>query len=203
MANYASTDGNDSGFWASAVTEPKRKYRFTLAVQGLESWTITKVKRPSFKLTDSSHIFYNHKFNFPGRVEWDPVSFTTVDPINPDSTGILMKMLMASGYEFPDKQFGGAGNTYNSVNKVSSVDAINPIIIKAYDAQGSCIEKWTLKNAFVSSVDFGEYDYSAVDMLNIQVTLKYDWATLENMGDRAPLQTTLAEAPIPNSAIEP
>ena len=110
---------------------------------------------------------------------------------------------MASGYMFPDKQFGGTKDKYNSINKVSSVDAINPIIIKAYDAQGICVEKWTLRNAFVTSVDMGEYDYSAVDMLNIQVTLKYDWATLEEMGDRAPLITSLDGGEVKNEEIEP
>jgi hypothetical protein len=203
MTSSADIPGANSGFWASAVSEPKRKYRFSLNVANIPLWTITKVKRPSFKITESSHTFYNHKFNYPGRVEWDPVTFTTLDPINPDATALLLKMLSASGYEFPDKQFGGDSYTFNSVNKVSSVDALNPVVINAFDAEGNSVEKWTLKNAFISSVDMGEYDYTSVDMMNIQVTLKYDWATIENINNRAFFQPSLDAAEIPDEFIGP
>lgn len=193
----------NSGFWSNPTSEPKRKYRFTFSVAGLPVWTITKVKRPSFKVTETKHTFYNHEFNYPGRVTWDPLTFTTVDPISPDATGILMKMLYASGYEFPDKQFGGDGYTFNSVNKVDSVDALNPVTINAFDAEGNTIEKWTLKNAFIQSVDMGEYDYGAIDMLNISVTLRYDWATIEKLNNRAFFQTSLDKPEITDDLVGP
>lgn len=193
--------GGTEQFWSNPTSEPKRKFRFTLNFAALPVWTITKVARPSFKLTEISHTFYNHKFNYPGRVEWDPISFTTVDPITPDATGILMKMLYASGYEFPDKQFGGESYGYNSVNKVDSIDALNPVTINAYNAEGVNIEKWTLKNAFVTQVNMGEFSYEANEMLTMDITLKYDWATIEKLGDRATFQTSLDKPPVPNDVL--
>jgi len=194
---------NTDSFWSNPTSEPKRKYRFTFNIANVPVWTITKVNRPSFKVTETAHVFYNHKFNYPGRVEWDPVSFTTLDPINPDATALLMKMLNASGYDFPDKQFGGDGYEFQSVNKVSSVDALNPVVINAFDAEGNSVEKWTLKNAFISSVDMGEYDYGSADMMNIQVTLKYDWATIENINNRAFFQPSLDKPEILDDLIGP
>ena len=194
---------NTDSFWSNPTSEPKRKYRFTFNVANIPIWTITKVTRPSFKVTETSHIFYNHKFNYPGRVEWDPVSFTTVDPISPDATGLLMKMLYASGYEFPDKQFGGTEYSFNSLNKVDSIDSLNPVTINAFDAEGVNVEKWTLKNAYMSAVNMGEFAYDNNEMLTMDVTLTYDWATIEKLGDRATFQTSLDKPEIPNSAIEP
>ena len=202
MPIYGDSLKTDS-FWSNPTSEPKRKYRFTFNVANVPIWTITKVTRPSFKVTETSHIFYNHKFNYPGRVEWDPVSFTTVDPISPDATGLLMKMLYASGYEFPDKQFGGTAYTFNSLNKVDSIDALNPVTINAFDAEGVNVEKWTLKNAYMSAVNMGEFAYDNNEMLTMDVTLTYDWATIEKLGDRATFQTSLDEPEIPNSVIEP
>ena len=118
-------------------------------------------------------------------------------------SSLLMKMLYASGYEFPDKQFGGTAYTFNSLNKVDSIDALNPVTINAFDAEGVNVEKWTLKNAYMSAVNMGEFAYDNNEMLTMDVTLTYDWATIEKLGDRATFQTSLDEPEIPNSVIEP
>lgn len=203
MAIYTdSFDSNDS-FWSDPRTEPKRKYRFTFDVAGLPVWTITKVSRPSFKITETAHHFYNHKFNYPGRVEWETLQFTTVDPIVPDACGIIMKMAYASGYEFPDKQFGGLGYNYTSLNKIDAVDALNPVTIRAFDGRGRCVEKWTLKNAFIVNVNMGEFEYADDNMVTMDVTLRYDWATIEELGVRAPYQSSADATPVPNSQVGP
>lgn len=185
-------DSNDS-FWSDARSEPKRKYRFTFDVAGLPIWTITKVSRPSFRVTETKHDFYNHSFYYPGRVEWQTLSFTTVDAINPDNTGILMKMLYASGYQFPDKQFGGDGYEFSSLNKADSVDALNPVTVTSFDGEGAIVEKWTLKNAFITQVTNGDLAYAEDAMLNIDVTLRYDWATIEYLGGRAGYSSATGE----------
>jgi len=199
------TDSFDSAdsFWSNPISEPKRSFRFTFDVAGLPIWTITKVDRPSFKTTSLEHRFYNHTFNYPGRLTWDPITFETVDPISPDATGILLKMIYASGYEYPDKQFGGDGYNYRSINKVDAIDALNPVTITAYDGQGTSIEKWTLKNAFIESVGNGAFDYGQEELIRISVTLKYDWATLEKLNGRAPLQTGVQNPPVPDAAVGP
>jgi len=185
MAKYTDDfDSNDS-FWSDTRSEPKRKYRFTFDIAGLPVWTITKVDRPSFEISETKHVFYNHSFYYPGRLEWKQLKFTTVDPIQPDAAGILMKMANASGYKFPDKQFGGIGYNYKSLNKVDSVAATSPVTITAYGAAGKPVEIWTLRNAFLRDVSMGDYDYESQDMLKMDITLRYDWATIHSISGRA------------------
>ena len=43
----------------------------------------------------------------------------------------------------------------------------------------SPLETWTIKNPLITSVDFGDLDYSQEGMLNISVNISYDWATCE------------------------
>ena len=179
----------DQTFWSNAATEPKRKYRFTFSVGELEIFTITKVTRPSFNISETPHTFFNHTFYYPGKIEWQTINFTLVDPISPDSTAILMKMLMASGYQFPDKQFGGTAKNYGSVSKVSSIGATGACSIVAYDQLGARKEVWRLKNAWMKNVGMNEFEYTSDDMLMMDVELRYDWATIEGgpggFGDRA------------------
>ena len=210
MSNLPYTDSFDSNdeFWSNATSEPKRKYRFTFDVAGLPIWTITKVDRPSFEISETKHVFYNHSFYYPGRLEWKQLKFTTVDPINPDASGILMKMAKASGYQFPDKQFGGEGYNYKSLNKVDSVGAITPVTITSYGSDGREVEKWTLRNAFLRDVSMGDYDYESQDMIKMDITLRYDWATIQKLkkktgSSRAVYQINGTGEIVPDSAIGP
>ena len=78
---------------------------------------------------------------------------------------------------------------------------MNPVIIKAYNAEGVNIEKWTLKNAFITQINMGEFSYENNEMLTMDITLKYDWATIDKLGDRATFQTSLDQPAIPNEVL--
>jgi len=41
---------------------------------------------------------------------------------------------------------------------------------------GEIIEEWSLKNAFITETNFGTLDWSSEDVVNIEMTLRYDWA---------------------------
>jgi len=173
-----------AGFWANSTMEPKRQFRFVLELSPLESYVITKVNRPSFEIGESEHKFINHTFYYPGRVTWNEVSFSMVDPVMPDSTGILMKMLMASGYRFPSD----VNVAQKTVSKAEAVLAVGNAKIRVLgpgnqadptNSNSQTLETWTLKNPWIKSVNMGDLDYTSDDILSMDVTLRYDWATLE------------------------
>jgi len=60
------------------------------------------------------------------------------------------------------------------------------------DSEGVEREIWTLNNAWFKDVKFGDLDYSSEDMLNVEVTLKYDNATLRSSGGTN--ETTLSSS---------
>lgn len=176
-------------FWANKTAEPKRKYRFILNLAGIDSWVITKVQRPSFNVTETEHTFYNHKFYYPGKVEWQTVTFTTVDPINPDATGYLMGVLGACGYNVP------APGNYASISKQRAVEILGEIKIKAKNADGKDIEIWTLRNAWVKNVNMNEFEYASDDMLSMDIELRYDYALYNSITDGGaalPIQAGIA-----------
>ena len=173
-------------FWANKTAEPKRKYRFILTLAGIDSWVITKVNRPSFNITESEHTFYNHKFYYPGKVEWQTVTFSLVDPISPDATGYIVGILGACGYNVPQP------GVYDSISKQKAVEVLGEVKIKAKNAEGADVEIWTLRNAWVKNVTMGEFEYASDDMLSMDIELRYDYALFNSVSPLAkmPIQAT-------------
>lgn len=168
-----------ANFWANQGAAAKRKYRFKLrigmsGVGGIdtkptfEEWVVTKVTRPSFSISDTTHSYLNHTFKFPGRLTWEDVSFTVVEPYKTDSTDALLSMLYESGYRLPK---------VDERRTIAKQDAVIDIFeIEALDNEGNKADKWTLKNPWISQANFGEFDYTADDLMSIDVTVKYDFA---------------------------
>ena len=96
-------------FWQNPNLEPKRAYKFVLSIPGgapgvaIPKFLVKKVSKPAFSITESSHKFLNHTFYFPGKVEYETVSFTIVDVIGQeDGTAAVMKLFQAMGYQLPE-----------------------------------------------------------------------------------------------------
>ena len=66
-----------------------------------------------------------------------------------------------------------------TMSKQKSVAAIgNQINIKQIDSDGNPVETWTLINPWVKDVKFGELDYESDEMTNVELEIRYDWASL-------------------------
>lgn len=182
------------GFWSDASIEPKRKFRWLLSFRGVPQWIMKKVGKPNFSLGEAEHNFLNYKFYYPGRVEWSEISMTLVDPVNPDASKTMLALLKQSGY-VPPHNFGNAdtipeapgfeaGRAY-TMSKAGAVRALGgSIYIQQIDATGLVHEEWKLYNPFIKSVSFDELDYESDDLLNVELTLRYDWADLSGRGGR-------------------
>ena len=49
------------------------------------------------------------------------------------------------------------------------------------DEEGNELESWTLKHAWIKSVDFSDLDYSSDEMSEVTVNFRYDWAQYETI----------------------
>jgi hypothetical protein len=175
-------------FWSAQYDanskDPKRGFRFKITFRGMNDgeivWFAKKVGKPSFTITESKHSYLNHNFYFPGRVEWDMVSMTLVDPVSPGAVAQTNALVVASGYQIP-----GNAEDLASMSKGKATAAIGFIIIEQIDSNDVVIERWELKNPFIKSVKFGELAYDNDDLSEIELELRYDWAVCE-IGDSVP-----------------
>jgi hypothetical protein len=163
------------GFWSATTTEPKRAYRWVLLLGGIPQWMVKKVSKPAFTVSESEHVYLNHKFWYPGRVEWNTVSLTLADPVNPDAAETMMGILDAAGYKLPTSP-----SEFTTISKAKAVDALGQVTIQQLGSDGSPIETWVLVNAWVKDVKFGELDYTSDDMVDVEIELRYDFAHLND-----------------------
>jgi len=176
-------------FWSEQYNanskDPKRGFRFVIRFQGMNRdeivWFAKKVAKPSYTLTESKHSYLNHNFYFPGRVEWDTISMTLVDPVSPNAAAQTNALVVASGYQIP-----GNSDDLASISKGKAVAAIGYLIIEQIDSNNQIVEQWTVKNPFIKSVKFGELAYDNDDLSEIELEIRYDWAVCDvGTGDRA------------------
>ena len=177
-------------FWSDARLEPKRKYRFQLQIGSDPAYVVTKVKNPAAKITETPHKFLNHTFYYPGRVEWDPIDISFVDPGGlDDQSKNLYDKLYSSGYFAPDALNEGMfGITKYAATTVGVGNVrINQLGHRGLQSKTSglleSIGYWELTNAFFTNITWGDYDYNGEEMLECSVTIRYDYADFFKPGD--------------------
>jgi len=176
-------------FWTQTdvadIQDPKRKFRFYIYFAGISTeggggtaWWAKSINKPSFTIASAEHKYLNHTFYYPGSVTWNEVTCTLVDPVNPDLTATLTDIVQAAGYSPPstdgldDKQ---------TMSKKGAVGSLGAVTIVQIDGEANLLESWTLKNAWISDLKYGDLEYGSDDLVELSVTLKYDWASLDDL----------------------
>jgi len=174
---------SSQSFWNLSTSDPKRKFRWFLrfTTPGDNETLMLAVKsidKPKFEVTNTQHQFINHQFNFPGRLKWEPLSATFVDLASSERNAsdlgkILNNIITGAGYKIPDN----VDACKFSITKDKAVSAFGPNFqMIQVDGDGKEIEIWKLHNPWVSRVEYGNLDYAAEDLVEVSVTIIYDWA---------------------------
>ena len=186
-------------FWTDGLVEPKRNYRYLVTFTGpqgtnvgpttvLDSvgviWFAKNVTVPSFNVTSVTHDFLDNKYYYPGRVEWQTVSLTLVDPVSPDAVEFVNEILTNTGYKIKGKGAAaigtGNGDGATTISKSGAIKAgLGNLTIDIIDEDGIALETWKLQNPFIESAKFGDLDYTNDDLRTVELTIKYDWATCD------------------------
>jgi len=161
-------------FWSNPTTEPKRQYRFLITNGSQDSvwYWVKNAQTPSFDINDGVYLLGNHKFKYPGTVNWNDVQISIVD----DSNRIkdLYDTLVSGGY-YPDaSQTDGVNKIDLSKNFTNGAD-FQIVLLKA---DGTPSDTWTLENPWIKSANFGQLDYSSDELLTIDLTISYDRAEI-------------------------
>ena len=146
---------------------------------GVPQWMLKTATKPNFTITESSHSFLGHTFYHPGRVEWQPIDVTLGDPVQPDASATMMNMLRQMGYDYPDGldyANGRDGRGPTGISKKRAVAAMGETKITQLNADGEELESWKLINPFITKAEFGSLDYSSDEMVDVSISIRYDYA---------------------------
>lgn len=189
------SDSGPGGF------QPKRQFRFLISFTELSNLTFMAktAKKPSYSMEPKAHNVLNHVFKFPGVVKWDDIDVTFIDAVDPNIGSKFYNALLNAGYVAPISE----SNLLTGVTKVSTTATVGNIVIQQLDGGGvllppgqdpgdvvgatdstNIVDQWTLKNAFIKSVKFGEtLGYDQDGIVEINVGLTYDYAEYgDNLG---------------------
>ena len=180
-------------FWLNPNFEPKRQFRFLVQLSFGEqdvTFLAKSVDRPSYSISSNPHQFFNHTFYYPGRVTWNTVNLTLVDPVSPNGAELLYQYLEDAGVQKPTSVNAATGTT---ITKSSATTAMSNIVIQEIatpvggGSESQIVGQWTLLNAFFTDVNFGTHDYGSEEMVDISLTIQYDWAEYEKSATGQPV----------------
>jgi hypothetical protein len=173
-------------FWSTERLEPKRQHRWYVefgsgVLDGLK-YALKKVDKPKAEISTVEHKWLNHTFNYPGRLVWQDISMTFASVSDPDATNLLDVILERSGYRRPQgislEEQAGFINATTTIGKAKMNAVIGQFDIIQVNPDGQPIEKWTIYKPLFTNVEFGSLEYGAEEIVEINCTVKYDWAQL-------------------------
>ena len=150
------------------VYEPLKKNRFILrfpADLGIQVWTLVSAKRPSINQNPVEIPFLNTSTWVLGRYLWEDINVVFRDPIGPSTSQAAMEWIRLGSESITGRQGYAAG-----YKRDVELDMLDP--------NGVVVQKWILKNAFITNADFGELQMSDDSLAEVTVTLKMDYAIL-------------------------
>jgi len=168
MALEQELDGiNQNELFDSAFDwEPKYTNRFIMYIGDIPTYIIKAAARPS--LTNGEVILdhINVERKLKGKTRWQDISITLYDPIVPSGAQSVMEWV-----RLHHESLTGRDGYSTQYKKDIRFNSLSPT--------GEIIEEWLLKGAFIADSNFGTIDWSTEESVQIELTLKYDYAVLE------------------------
>ena len=147
--------------------EPKRKYRWIFAIEGIDSFLIKKAARPSYTIANQEIKYINSIRYVAGRQTFEEISIDLYDPIAPSGAQQVMEWIRTH-YESVSGRAGYADFYKRDVQ------------LKMLDPIGTVVELWDLKGAMLTKADYGDLDYDDDGApLTVSISLRYDNCVLQ------------------------
>ena len=146
--------------------EPKRNYRWVLAIEGIDAFLIAKANRPTITLTDKKIDFINSYRRVSGKLEFGDLSVTIHDPIAPSGAQQVMEWIRTH-YESVSGRAGYADFYKRDIQ------------LKMLDPIGTVVELWDIKGCLLTNINFQTLDYNSDDIQMIDMTIKFDNCVLQ------------------------
>lgn len=175
---------SDQSSQSQGMLMPKLKYRFRVIFENFgvtaERTELTKqvmdATRPSVNFGDIVLDVYNSKIKLAGKPEWQDVTVNLRD----DALGTISRLVgeqLQKQFDFFEQSSAQAGIVYKFTTKIEMLDGGNgadtPVVL----------ETWELYGCYLSSVNYGDVNYSTNDPATIALTLKYDNALQTPLGN--------------------
>jgi len=148
--------------------EPLRKNRWILRFPtdlGISEWMLSSAQRPRIKQDSVEIQFLNTSTWVAGRYIWESLSVTFRDPIGPSASQAIMEWVRLCSESVTGRQGYAAGYKRD-------------IELEMLDPTGVVVQRWILKNAWLSDVNFGDLNYTDDAIADITANIVMDYCVL-------------------------
>jgi len=154
---------------------PKIRHRFRVRVinfgpiaGGLElTQQVVNVNRPNVQFEEPPIHSYNSVMYYAGKATWQAINLEVRDDIT-NSVDRLVGHQLQKQMNFFEQTSAAAGINYKFTTIIEIMDGGNEAVF----------EQWTLEGCFLQQVDYQQLDYSSSEAVTVQMTIRYDNATL-------------------------
>ena len=146
--------------------EPKRNYRWVLAIEGIDAFLVSETQRPTISIGDKKIDFINSYRNIAGKLSFSDITVKLHDPIAPSGAQQVMEWIRTH-YESVSGRAGYADFYKRDLQ------------LKMLDPVGTVVELWDIKGAFITQANYGTLQYGGDDIMMIDLTLKIDNCVLQ------------------------
>jgi len=146
--------------------EPKRKFRFILAIEGLDSYLAKSAARPQRVFEEITIDWINSKRYLAGKHEFQPLQIELYDPIAPSGAQQVEEWLRLNFESVSGRS--GYADFYKRDMQLKLLDPI-----------GTTVELWELKGCWPKDVNYNELAYDNNDAAWVTLSIRFDNCVLQ------------------------
>lgn len=145
--------------------EPKTKNRFVLYIDGIPSYIVKKVARPTLTQEAKTLDHINVQRYVKGKSKWSTMQLELYDPIVPSGAQAVMEWV-----RLHHESVTGRDGYLEFYKKDLTLNVLGPV--------GDKVEEWIIKGAQITEVNFGEMDWATDDVMTFTLTIQPDYCVL-------------------------
>jgi hypothetical protein len=145
--------------------EPKTSNRFILYVDGVPSYIVKGVARPTITQGVSQIDHINLRRYVKGKTTWGSIQMTLYDPIVPSGAQAIMEWV-----RLHHEAVTGRDGYLEFYKKDLTLNVLGPV--------GDKVEEWIIKGAQIQQVSFGNLAWQTDGPLEFTVTIQPDYCVL-------------------------
>ena len=146
--------------------EPKRKFRWVFAIEGVDAFLVKSAARPTMSTTSQEIPFINSTRYIAGKTKFGTMSVALHDPIAPSGAQQVMEWVRTHF-----ESVSGRAGYADFYKRDCQLKLLDPI--------GTVVELWDIKGAFLTEANFGDLSYDSEDPADISLTLQFDNCVLQ------------------------
>ena len=145
--------------------EPKLKNRFIMEIAGIPAFTIKTAQRPQITFDEVQLEHMNVTRYVKGKGRWQTLQITLYDPIVPSASASVIEWI-----RLHHESATGRDGYQDFYKKNITFQVLGPV--------GDIINEWVIQGAFITNADFGQYDWSSDEVVEVSITVAMDYCVL-------------------------